>query len=223
MRAQAGLLVSSQHVRLHAVQSHAAGCAIGARVRARAFRPVRQLWSFRKETGLAANLKTALVTGAGSGIGRASPARWPRWACASRLWVAIERNSRRLARLSRPGGLSLRRYLRHRRSVCGQGGRRADRRPHLGSIDVLVCNAGTNVRNRSLEIARSSRLGSDDRHQSHRFIQRGPPRASVDAPSAERAGDPDLLDFGNAGQHAGRGRLLGLEVRPGGAGHLPGT
>ena len=51
----------------------------------------------------------------------------------------------------------------------------------FGAIDVLVCNAGTNVRNRSLDGPRTGRLGQDDRHEPDRGVQPRPLRAAVDA------------------------------------------
>ena len=85
----------------------------------------------------------------------------------------------------------------------------------FGAIDVLVCNAGTNVRNRSLEAldpADWDRMIATNLTGAFNLVHSVLP---VDAGAAERPGDPDLLDLRQAGQRAGRGGLLGLEVRPG--------
>jgi NADP-dependent 3-hydroxy acid dehydrogenase YdfG len=100
---------------------------------------------------LAAILQTALVTGAGSGIGRAIAAEL----AGMGLRVALVGRDRQ--------------KLEHARADLKTGGDRAllatcdiaDRHAvkaavdeitaGMGAIDVLVCNAGTNVRNRSLE------------------------------------------------------------------------
>jgi NADP-dependent 3-hydroxy acid dehydrogenase YdfG len=100
---------------------------------------------------LASTLKTALITGAGSGIGRG-------------IARTLDALGLRLALLGRDV-----RKLEQTRSELASGRQSAlvipcdvaDREAvktvvvevlgALGSIDVLVCNAGTNVRNRSLE------------------------------------------------------------------------
>ncbi len=56
-----------------------------------------------------------------------------------------------------------------------------------GPLDVLVCNAGTNVRNRSLETLDARRLGPDDRHQPDRGVQPRPRRPAGDAARGARA------------------------------------
>ena len=85
----------------------------------------------------------------------------------------------------------------------------------FGGIDVLVCNAGTNVRNRSLESldpADWDRMIATNLTGSFNLVHCVLPSMRR---AEERPGDPDLLDLGDAGQHARRRRLLGLEVRPG--------
>jgi NADP-dependent 3-hydroxy acid dehydrogenase YdfG len=100
---------------------------------------------------LAAKLETALVTGAGSGIGRG-------------IARSLDALGIRLALLGRDS-----KKLEQTRSELERGGASAlvlscdvaDRKgveaavekaaKEMGSIDILVCNAGTNVRNRSLE------------------------------------------------------------------------
>jgi NADP-dependent 3-hydroxy acid dehydrogenase YdfG len=101
---------------------------------------------------LATTTQTALVTGAGSGIGRAIALALDE----SGLRVAlIGRDSAKLdetrAALSEPGGagaLVVPCDVADRPAVAAMTRRVLD---VFGSIDVLVCNAGTNVRNRSLE------------------------------------------------------------------------
>ena len=93
----------------------------------------------------------------------------------------------------------------------------------FGGIDVLVCNAGTNVKNRSLESldpADWDRMIATNLTGSFNLVHAVLP---VDAAAEERPGHPDLLGLGHARQHARRRRLFGLEVRPVGPGHLPGT
>jgi NADP-dependent 3-hydroxy acid dehydrogenase YdfG len=110
-----------------------------------------RLFFCRKETGLAAILQTALVTGAGSGIGRG-------------IAEALAEGGLRVAMVGRD-----RQKLERARADLKKGGDQAlvatcdiaDRSSvkaavaeitvAMGTIDVLVCNAGTNVRNRSLE------------------------------------------------------------------------
>ena len=100
---------------------------------------------------MAATLKTALVTGAGSGIGRAIAAEL----AGIGLRVAMIGRDREKLERARAG------LDRGRDSAfvatCDIGDRFAVQgvvdqvRSAFGEIDVLVCNAGTNVKNRSLE------------------------------------------------------------------------
>jgi NADP-dependent 3-hydroxy acid dehydrogenase YdfG len=100
---------------------------------------------------VATTAKTALITGAGSGIGRA-------------IAEALDAIGLRVALLGRDPA----RLEQTRAGLTGKGGTPlvvscdvADRArvkavvetvlAEFGAIDVLVCNAGTNVRNRSLE------------------------------------------------------------------------
>jgi NADP-dependent 3-hydroxy acid dehydrogenase YdfG len=100
---------------------------------------------------LTAQLETALVTGAGSGIGRGIAKTLD--ALGLRL-ALIGRDEHKLhqtrAELSggRHSALTLSCDVAHRDSVKAMVDRVLGA---FGSIDVLVCNAGTNVRNRSLE------------------------------------------------------------------------
>jgi NADP-dependent 3-hydroxy acid dehydrogenase YdfG len=100
---------------------------------------------------LASNLKSALITGAGSGIGRS-------------ITATLADLGLRVAMIGRD-----REKLERARAELGRGGDSAFVAPcdisdrfavkavveqvlaAFGSIDVLVCNAGTNVKNRSLE------------------------------------------------------------------------
>jgi NADP-dependent 3-hydroxy acid dehydrogenase YdfG len=101
---------------------------------------------------LATTSQTALVTGAGSGIGRAIALALDE----SGLRVAlVGRDSAKLdetrAALSEPGraaALVAPCDVTDRPAVAAMARRVLD---VFGSIDVLVCNAGTNVRTRSLE------------------------------------------------------------------------
>ena len=105
----------------------------------------------RKETVLTANLETALVTGAGSGIGRSIATTLAEMGLRVALWVATVRSS------SGPGRASSKAEtqpsLRPATSPTGIAVKSLIDQvmPAFDSIDVLVCNAGTNVRNRSLE------------------------------------------------------------------------
>lgn len=100
---------------------------------------------------MAANLETALITGAGSGIGRGIArtldAMGIRLALLGRDTAKLERTQ---AELKQEKGPAL-------AVSCDVSDRAAVEaavetvRNALGSIDILVCNAGTNVRNRSLE------------------------------------------------------------------------
>ncbi len=95
-------------------------------------------------------LRTALVTGAGSGIGKSTVATWPSWACALRWSGATAKscNSPRRSRARSDTALV---------ATCDITDRNAVKAlveqvlAAFGTIDVLVCNAGTNVRNRRLE------------------------------------------------------------------------
>jgi NADP-dependent 3-hydroxy acid dehydrogenase YdfG len=100
---------------------------------------------------LAAKLETALITGAGSGIGRG-------------IAKTLDAMGIRLALLGRDAKKleQTRSELEHGRAsaqiiACDVADRGAVEaavervQNELGSIDILVCNAGTNVRNRSLE------------------------------------------------------------------------
>jgi NADP-dependent 3-hydroxy acid dehydrogenase YdfG len=100
---------------------------------------------------LASTLKTALITGAGSGIGRG-------------IATTLDALGLRLVLVGRDAGKleQTRAELSAGRETalvisCDVSNRAAVQEAidrvlaSLGSIDVLVCNAGTNVRNRSLE------------------------------------------------------------------------
>jgi NADP-dependent 3-hydroxy acid dehydrogenase YdfG len=100
---------------------------------------------------LAANLKTAVVTGAGSGIGRSIAATLAEMG----LRVALvgrdrEKLERTRADFKSGGDIAF-------VAPCDITDRLAVKSlvdqimAALGTIDVLVCNAGTNVKNRSLE------------------------------------------------------------------------
>ena len=78
-------------------------------------------------------------------------AAWPEWACESPWWAAIARSSSGRGPSSEDGRDSA--FV----AACDIADRLAVKAAvarvaaALGTIDVLVCNAGTNVRNRSLE------------------------------------------------------------------------
>jgi NADP-dependent 3-hydroxy acid dehydrogenase YdfG len=101
---------------------------------------------------LAANLETALITGAGSGIGRAIArtldAIGIRLALCGRDLKKLEQTRSELGP-GRTTALAISCDVSHRDAV-----KRAVQQvlSSLGTIDILVCNAGTNVRNRSLEL-----------------------------------------------------------------------
>ena len=124
----------------------AASATAGAAGRASADRPLH-----REETALASTLKTALVTGAGSGIGRSITATLADMGLRVAL-VGRDREKLERARAGPRAGprLGLRR-------PCDISDRFAVKAvvdqvlTAFGGIDVLVCNAGTNVKNRSLE------------------------------------------------------------------------
>jgi NADP-dependent 3-hydroxy acid dehydrogenase YdfG len=104
-----------------------------------------------EETALAILTRTALITGAGSGTGRG-------------IAVALDKIGLRIALVGRDAA-----KLEQTKARLGQVGGEALIAPcdvadrvavqamvekvltAFGSIDVLICNAGTNVRNRSLE------------------------------------------------------------------------
>ena len=114
-------------------------------------RPGCALLILRKEIALAATLQTALVTGAGSGIGRGIAATLAEMGLRVAL---VGRDREKLERV--------RAELKTGResaiiATCDIADRLAVKAAvekvtaAFESIDVLVCNAGTNVRNRSLE------------------------------------------------------------------------
>ena len=80
-----------------------------------------------------------------------SQARWPRWGCGLRSRDAIGKSSSGLARASRR--VEIPHSSRRATSPIGPRSKRPLNRVSdaFDSIDVLVCNAGINVRNRSLE------------------------------------------------------------------------
>jgi NADP-dependent 3-hydroxy acid dehydrogenase YdfG len=100
---------------------------------------------------LTATLKTALVTGAGSGIGRGIASSLDglglRLALIGRESQKLEQTRSEL-QAGRDSALTLSCDVSDRASVKAMVGRVLE---SFGSIDVLICNAGTNVRNRSLE------------------------------------------------------------------------
>lgn len=100
---------------------------------------------------MSATLKTAIVTGAGSGIGRgiarALDGLGLRLALVGREQRKLEETRSELTR-GRDSALALSCDVGDRASVKAMVGRVLE---DFGAIDVLVCNAGTNVRNRSLE------------------------------------------------------------------------
>jgi NADP-dependent 3-hydroxy acid dehydrogenase YdfG len=100
---------------------------------------------------LTARLETALVTGAGSGIGqaiaKALDASGLRLALIGRDLQKLEQTRAELTG-GRVSALTLAGDVSNRDSVKALVGQSLKA---FGSIDVLVCNAGTNVRNRSLE------------------------------------------------------------------------
>jgi NADP-dependent 3-hydroxy acid dehydrogenase YdfG len=100
---------------------------------------------------LAANLQTALVTGAGSGIGRSIAATLAEIGLRVAL-VGRDREKLERARAGLKTGQD-RSFV----ATCDIADRAAVKSAlakviaAMDTIDVLVCNAGTNVRNRSLE------------------------------------------------------------------------
>jgi len=101
---------------------------------------------------LTATLKTALVTGAGSGIGRgiarALDGLGLRLALIGREPRKLEDTLAELTN-GRESALTFSCDVGDRASVKAMVGRVLEA---FGSIDVLVCNAGTNVRNRGLDV-----------------------------------------------------------------------
>jgi NADP-dependent 3-hydroxy acid dehydrogenase YdfG len=105
----------------------------------------------REESALASTMKTALVTGAGSGIGRGITAALAemglRVALIGRDREKLERARAGLA-TGRDSAFVAACDISDRFAVKGV----VDQILNVfGGIDVLVCNAGTNVKNRSLE------------------------------------------------------------------------
>ncbi len=100
---------------------------------------------------MATQTKTALVTGAGSGIGRAIARELDRMDYRAAL-VGRDRSTPETTRGALRGGGE-----RAMIESCDVADRAAVQQvvasvlAEVGSIDVLVCNAGTNVRRRSLE------------------------------------------------------------------------
>jgi NADP-dependent 3-hydroxy acid dehydrogenase YdfG len=106
----------------------------------------------KQEVALATTSLTALITGAGSGIGRAVAVSL------DQIGVRVALVGRDPAKLEETrAGLSERGRAAAQVVPCDVADRSAvtAMAQHLvaefGTIDVLVCNAGTNVRNRSLE------------------------------------------------------------------------
>src|SRR4051812_24278387 len=103
------------------------------------------------EVGLATKTQTALITGAGSGIGRgiavALDQLGMRVALVGRDAAKLEATRNALTQASGPA-LIADCDVADRAAVSAMVGRV---QKELGPIDVLICNAGTNVRNRSLQ------------------------------------------------------------------------
>jgi NADP-dependent 3-hydroxy acid dehydrogenase YdfG len=101
---------------------------------------------------LATTSQTALVTGAGSGIGRAVALTLDqigmRVALVGRDPSKLEETRAALSEAGRASALVAPCDVADRAAVDAMAGRV---RAAFRAIDVLVCNAGTNVRNRSLE------------------------------------------------------------------------
>src|SRR5271167_2044680 len=96
--------------------------------------------------------QVALITGAGSGIGRAVAVSLEgigvRVALVGRDRAKLEQTRAELSASARDAALVVPCDVADRAAVTGMAERVL---AALGAIDVLVCNAGTNVRNRSLE------------------------------------------------------------------------
>jgi NADP-dependent 3-hydroxy acid dehydrogenase YdfG len=101
---------------------------------------------------LATTSQTALVTGAGSGIGRAVAESLDnlglRLALVGRDAAKLEQTREGLSQAGRERAVIAPCDVADRDAVAGMAERVL---AAAGSIDVLVCNAGTNVRHRSLE------------------------------------------------------------------------
>jgi NADP-dependent 3-hydroxy acid dehydrogenase YdfG len=101
---------------------------------------------------LATTSQTALITGAGSGIGRAVVASLDaigvRVALVGRDPAKLEETRAQLSESGRASAQVVACDVADRAAVSAMAERLLG---VLGSIDVLVCNAGTNVRHRSLE------------------------------------------------------------------------
>ena len=166
--------------------------------------------------------QAALITGAGSGIGRAVAVSLDgiglRVALVGRDRAKLEQTRAGLSEPARDTALVVPCDVADRAAVTAMAERVL---AALGAIDVLVCNAGTNVRHRSLETldpADWDRMIATNLTGAYNLVHAVLPG---DAGPRQGPGGPDLLDLGEAGERARRRRLLGLEVRPGGAGHLP--
>src|SRR4051794_23379074 len=112
----------------------------------------RGLLASRGEVELATTSQTALITGAGSGIGRAVAtsldAIGVRVALVGRDRTKLEETRAGLSESGRAAALVAPCDVADRPSVTAMAERVL---AAFGAIDVLVCNAGTNVRERSLE------------------------------------------------------------------------
>ena len=156
-----------------------------------------------EEFALAANLKTALVTGAGSGIGRSIAMTLAKMGLRVAL---VGRDREKLERTRASSSAATTPPSSHLAiSPTGPPSSRSSARlsPALESIDVLVCNAGTNVKNRSLE---SLDPADWDRMIATRTSLVRSTWCTTCCPrcaGGKRAGDPDLLGLGHSCQHAG--------------------
>ncbi len=146
---------------------------------------------------MAANLKTALVTGAGSGIGRSIATTLAEMG----LRVALVGRDREKLERTRAD------FVKGRDSafvapcdITDRAAVKVARRPDRGGLGIDR-RPGLQRRHQCEEpqpgVARPRRLGSNDRHQSHGLVQPGSPCAAVDAPAEEWPGDPDLLGVGH--------------------------